>query len=141
MCALIFPFSAVMSYAMIVKLLRTIKNTEDASPDPLTEHVHLMCDISLVLAKSLIKHVTREDQLTLPKVPGGVPLPQQFFKSVSDRRQGKKSFVTAPRAIALVFCPEIEHKDLQLMILWHTREIFLCNRASDLHGRSASSTS
>lgn len=72
----------------MIKLLRTIKTTEDASTEPVTSHVHLMCDVALALAKQLLKLVVKEDEVTIPKVPGGVPLPQQLFRSVPERRRG-----------------------------------------------------
>ena len=80
---------AVNSYALILKLLRTIKATEDASLEPLTEHVHLMCDLGLILAKQLVKLVIKDEAVTMPKVGGGVPLPRHLFRPFSKHRPGE----------------------------------------------------
>ena len=80
---------AGLSLAMIVKILRTMKTTEDGSPEEATAAVHLMCDLGLAVARLLFRDHCKGNEAEIPKVPGGCCLPQSFFRAISHRRTGK----------------------------------------------------
>ena len=73
---------------MIVKVLRTVKTTEDGSPEDATEAVYLLCDLGLALARLLFKDHCKSVETETRKIPGGCCLPQSFFRAVAHRRTG-----------------------------------------------------
>ena len=79
---------AGLSFSMIVKVLRTVKTTEDGSPEDATESVYLLCDLGLALARLLFKDHCKGNEAETGKIPGGCCLPQSFFRAVGHRRTG-----------------------------------------------------
>ena len=73
---------------MIVKILRTVKTTEDGSPEDATEGVYLLCDLGLALARLLFRDQCKGNEAETSKIAGGCCLPQSFFRAVAHRRAG-----------------------------------------------------
>lgn len=77
-----------MIFSTIVKILRTIKTTEDGSPEEATEAVYLMCDLGLAVARLLFKDLCKGQEADVAKLSGGCSLPQSFFRAVMHKRTG-----------------------------------------------------
>ena len=71
----------------IVKVLRTLKATEDATSEPATLNMYLLCDTALALANAIVD-VCSPGTATTGKYPGSIPLPKTFFRQL-DLRQLK----------------------------------------------------
>lgn len=78
-----------LSFSMVVKILRTIKTTEDGSPEEATEAVHLLCDLGLAIARILFNEHCKGKETDVTKLPGGCCLPQAFFRAASHKRRGE----------------------------------------------------
>ncbi|KAK9820961.1 hypothetical protein WJX81_007677 [Elliptochloris bilobata] len=73
------PESPEAVLPVVAKVLRTLKHTEDATPEPATAQLHVLCDMALALAQALVaKHAP--DTPPPGKVPGVVPLPTAFYR-------------------------------------------------------------
>lgn len=70
----------------IVKVLRTLKATEDATSEPATQSIYLLCDAALAVAHAVVDAHAPGTAATVGKFPGSVPLPKTFFRQL-DRRQ------------------------------------------------------
>ncbi|KAK9811630.1 hypothetical protein WJX72_007291 [[Myrmecia] bisecta] len=65
----------------ILRILRTLKNTEDISPEPQSESIYLLCDVGLALAPAILEQQGRANpQALTDKFPGTVPLPTSFYR-------------------------------------------------------------
>jgi hypothetical protein len=80
----------------IIKVLRTIKLTEDATAEPATQNMYLLCDMALALARAIEE---RHCPGSPPpgRFPGSVPLPKAFFRQL-DRNvlKGESLWAVAP---------------------------------------------
>lgn len=65
----------------ISKVLRTLKATEDATAEPATLNMHLLCDMALAVAPAIVERHSPGTLIT-GKFPGHVPLPKLFFRSM-----------------------------------------------------------
>ena len=85
-----------------MKVLRTLKATEDATSEPATHNMYLLCDTALALAKAIVE-VHSPGTATTGKYPGSIPLPKTFFRQL-DLRQLTSECLKSParpqRAIA-----------------------------------------
>lgn len=70
-----------------MKVLRTLKATEDATSEPATQCIYLLCDTALALASAIVE-VHSPGTASAGKYPGSVPLPKTFFRQL-DRSQLK----------------------------------------------------
>ena len=61
---------------------------DDATPEPVTPLVHLMCDLGLGVARALFNERFGGDRAEAPKFREGVPLPQQFFRPLPEKPTG-----------------------------------------------------
>ena len=73
----------------IVKALRTLKATEDATSEPATQNMYLLCDTALALAKAIVD-VHSPGTATTGKYPGSIPLPKTFFRQLDLRQLTSK---------------------------------------------------
>lgn len=74
--------SAEAALPVVAKVLRTLKHTEDALPEPVTPQLHALCDVALALAAALVaKHAP--DAPPPAKVPGNVALPNAFYRQAT----------------------------------------------------------
>ena len=82
----------------IVKVLRTLKATEDATSEPATLCIYLLCDTALALASAIVE-LHSPGTASAGKYPGSVPLPKTFFRQL-DRSQlkGERS---SPRPLSI----------------------------------------
>ena len=80
----------------IVKVLRTLKATEDATSEPATQSIYLLCDTALALASAIVE-AHSPGTASAGKYPGSVPLPKTFFRQL-DRSQlkGERSSLRLP---------------------------------------------
>lgn len=95
---------------MIVKLLRTIKTTEDATADPQTERIYIMCDLGLSVARTLLEGHFKENTPEVVKFPGGCPLPVSLFASQAGKRTGTDNFKGSDDEYCL---PELNQPDFE----------------------------
>ena len=86
------PVGAVLP--AIVKVLRTLKATEDATSEPATQNMYLLCDTALALATAIVD-VHSPGTATAGKYPGSIPLPKTFFRQL-DLRQLKSELPRPP---------------------------------------------
>ena len=70
-----------------MKVLRTLKATEDATSEPATQCIYLLCDTALALASAIVE-AHSPGTASAGKYPGSVPLPKTFFRQL-DRSQLK----------------------------------------------------
>lgn len=78
-----YGLSAEAALPVVAKVLRTLKHTEDAMPEPFTPQLHALCDIGLALAAALVaKHAP--DAPPPAKVPGNVALPNAFYRQAAN---------------------------------------------------------
>ena len=77
-----------------MKVLRTLKATEDATSEPATQNIYLLCDTALAVAKAIVD-VHSPGTASTGKYPGSVPLPKTFFRQL-DLRQLKSEQPLSP---------------------------------------------
>lgn len=77
-----------------MKVLRTLKATEDATSEPATQNVYLLCDIALKLGNAIVD-AHSPGTATAGKYPGSIPLPMTFFRQLG-RTQLKSESVSGP---------------------------------------------
>ena len=65
----------------ISKVLRTLKATEDATAEPATLNMHMLCDMALAVAPAIVERYS-PGTVIAGKFPGNVPLPKTFFRSI-----------------------------------------------------------
>ena len=70
-----------------MKVLRTLKATEDATSEPATQNMYLLCDTALAVATAIVD-LHSPGTATAGKYPGSIPLPKTFFRTL-DLRQLK----------------------------------------------------
>lgn len=82
-----FAPRAEAALPVVAKVLRTLKHTEDATPEPAAAHLHALCDMGLALAAAL---VAKHAPAAAPpgKVPGAVPLPSAFYRQTPNPGAG-----------------------------------------------------
>ena len=63
----------------IVKMLRTLKATEDATAEPASQSIYLLCDMALAVAAAIM-NVHSPGATAVGKYPGSVVFPKGFFR-------------------------------------------------------------
>ena len=98
------------SLPAISKVLRTLKHTEDATAEPATESMHVLCDAALALARALVEHRAPGASQGLARYPGNVPLPRYMFRQLDARLLGggaaPVSFVPPSRTLPSLFAAD-----------------------------------
>ena len=78
---------------VVQKILRTLKNTEDATGQDATPNLYILCDMALAMATALAnKQQPAKGKGSLSAAanyPGSVPLPSSFYKSLDLQTIGK----------------------------------------------------
>ena len=69
----------------IVKMLRTLKATEDATAEPATQSIYLLCDMALAIAAAIMD-AHSPGATTVAKHPGSVVFPKGFFRLLGSSR-------------------------------------------------------
>lgn len=65
----------------IDKVLRTIKYTEDATAEPATQNMYMLCDMTMALANAIVERHC-PGSAAQGRFPAGVPLPKSFFRQL-----------------------------------------------------------
>ena len=81
----------------ILKVLRTLKATEDATSEPATQNIYLLCDNALAVATAIVD-VHSPGTATTAKYPGSIPLPKTFFRQLDLRQLKSKQPGVPPDA-------------------------------------------
>lgn len=84
--------AAGASLPAISKVLRTLKHTEDATAEPATEAMYLLCDAALVLARDIVDRRAPGASDRLARYPGHVPLPRYLFRQLDARLLAGEGF-------------------------------------------------
>ena len=75
----------------VIKILRTIKNTEDATEEPATPNLYFVADLALAVTEEFArKRLPGADSNA--KVPGVVSMPKQFFRAAHRSSEGEQMF-------------------------------------------------
>lgn len=69
----------------VSKVLRTLKHTEDATAEPLSDNMYLLCDMALVIARAIVNTHTPGAAESIGRFPGNVPLPRYMFRQLDAR--------------------------------------------------------
>lgn len=80
----------------IMKMLRSIKYTEDASSDPRTDNIHILCDISIAMIEALSQQMqfkqgkagSNKPPPEANLFPTKVPLPSSFYHPIAEQHAG-----------------------------------------------------
>ena len=78
----------------ISKVLRTLKHTEDATAEPATANIYLLCNVGLALAAAIVERHSPGGADGVGKFPGNVPLPRSLFRQLdSSMLKGARAFL------------------------------------------------
>lgn len=80
---------------IVQKILRSLKHTEDATAESASTNVYMLCDMALAVASAVVKSQQsskakgKQPSSASTAVPGNVPLPASFYRSLDMRTSGK----------------------------------------------------
>lgn len=79
----------------ILAIFRAIKRAEDAVDKHVTHNLYVLCDIGIIIAKDL-----GHKKISSGRIPGGTPLPSQFYKVCEGNEEEKTDGSSLPRCLA-----------------------------------------
>jgi hypothetical protein len=80
-------FAAGAVLPAILRIMRTIKGTEDVTDVPATDNVYILADISMAIAEAIVKRQAPEAPPPA-KFPGLCPLPKSFYRALDTKTHG-----------------------------------------------------
>jgi hypothetical protein len=80
------------SFSKVVKILRTIKSTEDATPEDATTTIYMLCDLGKEVARKIFSDHCGGKESEVARITGGCCLPQSLFRARSQRKPGEAPY-------------------------------------------------
>jgi len=76
------------SYSKILKILRAIKTTEDATPEDATASIYMLCDLGAAVARHIYLERCGGNASEVTRISGGCCLPKPLFRARSKNAPG-----------------------------------------------------
>lgn len=103
---------------IVQKILRSLKHTEDATAESASPNIYMLCDMALAVASAVVKSQQsskakgKQPSSAATAVPGNVPLPASFYRSLDIRTSGEPCVHVwsdlLPMAESLTACTPLE---------------------------------